>query len=242
MNNQSDGNTADVGRHVTREEFFYVIKDNYDEHAELAIPGYKEMHSAMVDFLTRRYRPEAPLRLLDLGAGTGKTTACILDAFPDASAVCIDLFGEMLAHAEQRLSSSGVRDRARLVQADFMKEPLGSEFDVCVSALAVHHQDGVGKKSLFRRIERSLKPGGHFCMIDWVRFDSEQMNEAALDAAEAHVRRAAPRIADDWVQHWRELNRPDTERELCEWLRDAGFSCAFCAVRHFGMAFIYASK
>jgi len=232
-----------VGRHVTRDEFFYVLQDNYDEHAELAIPGYREMHDALVDLLLREWGEGRPLKLLDLGTGTGKTAAGVLRRFKSGKAVCIDVFEEMMAHAQQRFEELGLLDRVELREADFMDCELGKGFDACVSALAIHHQDEAGKRALFGRIADSLAPGGYFCMIDWVKFPDEQKNQASLSAAEAHVRRHVPgAIADAWVHHWKYLNRPSTEEELCEWLVEAGFQFAFCAVRHFGMALIYGVK
>ena len=80
-------------------------------------------------------------------------------------------------------------------------------------------------------------------MIDWVKFEHEGMNRAALEAAESYVRRSVPsEIADAWVHHWKYLNRPSTEEELCDALLEAGFQFSFCAARHFGMALIYAIK
>lgn len=260
-----DGLRADsfIGRHVTRDEFFYVMQDNYDEHAELAIPGYREMHTVLVDLLGGVWRSDdAALRVLDLGAGTGKTTTAVLRKFRKAHAVCIDLFDEMLSHAADRFAQEdGMRERVELRSADFMTADLGSGFDVCVSALAIHHQDPAGKRSLFRKVYRALRPGGYFCMIDWVKFREQWKNEAALAAAESHVRIALERadresrqripdsvasnwtaVADAWVEHWRTKNLPDTEDDLCSWLGAAGFREFFCPVRHFGMAFIYAVK
>lgn len=251
------------GRQVTRDEFFYVMQDNYDAHAELAIPGYREMHTALVDLLGRVWRSDdVALRVLDLGAGTGKTTAAILRRFGKSHAVCIDLFDEMLSHAADRFAQEdGMRERVELRSADFMTADLGSGFDLCVSALAIHHQDPPGKRSLFREVYQALRPGGYFCIIDWVKFGEQWKNEAALAAAESHVRVALERagregrqripdsvasnwteVADAWVEHWRTKNLPDTEDDLCSWLEAAGFRQFFCAVRHFGMAFIYAVK
>lgn len=263
MNSNATSDSVFVGRQVTRDEFFYVMQDNYDEHAELAIPGYREMHTAMVELLSHAWDPrEKALRMLDLGAGTGKTTASVLQKFPSGTAVCIDLFDEMLAHAAERFArENAMRDRVELRSGDFMTAELGSGFDVCVSALAIHHQDAPGKRSLFAKIHGALKPGGYFCMIDWVKFREAWKNVATLEAAEGHVRAALERadgevrqrvpdavalnwatVANSWVEHWKTKNLPDTEDDLCRWLVEAGFRRSFCAVRHFGMALIYAVK
>jgi tRNA (cmo5U34)-methyltransferase len=223
-----------------RDEFFYVGEDNYDEHAEVAIPGYRHLHMAMVDLLERTIRREQAVRVLDLGVGTGKTSGCVLEAFPGANVVGVDLFDEMLAHARARLAAFG--SRVRLVQGDFMRQPLGTDYDLCVSALGIHHQDAAGKQALFARVYDALAPGGQFCMIDWVKFGDPRRQQAALEAAAWHVRRAAPSVADEWEDHWRHKNRPDTEEDLCDWLVEAGFDFTFSAVRHYGIALVHAVK
>ncbi len=229
------------GRHVTRQEFFYVLQDNYDEHAEVSIPGYLNMHTEMEQFASRRWNVSAPLRILDLGTGTGKTVELLLDHFPQSTAVAVDIFDEMLNHAQIRLCKYG--NRVELRKGDFSDMLLEQGYDLCVSALAIHHQNPQGKRDLFSRIYQSLMPGGCFCMIDWIKFDDPREEGAALEAAEVHVRSAVPdKIADQWVEHWRELNIPDTAENMCQWLRDAGFSFVFCPIHHYGMALIYAIK
>ena len=41
-------------------------------------------------------------------------------------------------------------------------------FDLVVSALAVHHLDGAGKADLFARVTARLRPGGRFVLGDIV--------------------------------------------------------------------------
>lgn len=229
------------GRHVPKEEFFYVLQNNYDEHAEIAIPGYIALHHELGELVARQWKPNTPLHILDLGTGTGKTLALLLDRFPESTAVAVDVFDEMLYHAERRLNN--FRNRIKLQKCDFSKEHFGENYDLCVSALAIHHQDPEGKKNLFLRIYESLNPGGCFCMIDWIKFKDPRKEHVALEAAKAHVRDVVPKdIAEEWVKHWCELNIPDTVEELSLWLREAGFSFVFCPIRHYGIALIYGIK
>ena len=148
-------------RPITDKDFFYVIQDNYDEHIELAIPFYQAMHAEI-----RRYLPQkgVPLRVLDLGCGTGKASAMILQQYPNATVRAIDLFEEMLKHARARLEPFA--GQIEYVQGDFREVPLGGSYDVCVSALAFHHLIEVEKKEMFRRVFMSLNASGRFLMID----------------------------------------------------------------------------
>ena len=50
----------------------------------------------------------AGLRLLDLGCGTGASTAALLDAAPQATITAVDASGEMLAQAKRKTWPSNV--------------------------------------------------------------------------------------------------------------------------------------
>jgi tRNA (cmo5U34)-methyltransferase len=224
---------------ISREDFFYVLKDNYDEHIELAIPFYREMHGEIARFVPEK---ATPLRALDLGCGTGKTSAAILHNFPASTVLAVDLFEEMLRHARTRLAR--FEGRVQYVQGDFRSLPLGSGYDVCVSALAIHHHTPEEKRETFKRIADALVPGGRFIMIDWTRFESPLVQRVSAAVAEQHAASSVPdeEVVKAWCEHWRDKNIPDTVENLVEWLMAAGFSHAECIVRYYGMAMIVAEK
>ena len=230
------------GRQITRDEFFYVRQNNYDEHAELAIPDYRQMHEVLVKILLAIWPNHPPLRVLDLGAGTGKTSGVILDKFRGATVKAVDLFEEMLEHAKLRLEE--FEDRVEYVQGDFMEIELGEGYDVCVSSLAVHHQTAEGKQELFERIFKALAPGGRFLMIDWVRLEEPTLHELSFEVAAENLQRAGlpARIEKAWKRHWRNKNIPETVPDLCSWLQKAGFRRAECVIKHYEIALICAEK
>jgi tRNA (cmo5U34)-methyltransferase len=239
MSNTSDP-IAQCRRIILPDEFFYVEQDNYDQHAELAIPFYREMHEALPSCAPRF----GPLRILDLGSGTGRTSLVFLirPEFSGSTVRAVELFEAMHTHAKARLCSFG--NRVKYVTGDFMEVPLGDDYDLCVSALAIHHQDPEGKRFLFRRIFEALRPGGRFLMIDWTKFNSPSLERVSMDSAVRHVELAKvpAEVVKQWVEHWRVKNRPDSVEDLCSWLTEAGFTHAECLIRHFGMALICAEK
>ena len=52
---------------------------------------------------------EAPIRVLDIGAGYGALSQQVLEVFPNASVVCHDFSEPMFEHARQRLAWAGPR-------------------------------------------------------------------------------------------------------------------------------------
>ncbi|MEI7909475.1 MAG: methyltransferase domain-containing protein [Verrucomicrobiota bacterium] len=228
-------------REIDQNEFFYVQKDNYDEHVELAIPLYREMHQEMVRIL-RSKENIVPWTTLDLGSGTGKTSAAILSSFSVARLDAMELFDSMQRHAEERLRKNA--DRVRFLTGDFMELPFDGPYDVCVSALAIHHQRPAGKQFLFRKIHDALAPGGIFIMIDWTNFSDPTSNElafqSACDTVLTNVRDDV--IIGNWIEHWRTKNIPNTVEDQCQWLRLAGFDNVEVILRFWGMAMLVARK
>jgi tRNA (cmo5U34)-methyltransferase len=226
-------------REIGEDEFFYVTQDNYDEHIELAIPFYQLMHKELI-----RYIPDTgrTVRALDLGCGTGKTSAMLLMNFPKLTVCAIDLFDEMLKHAKARLAKYD--GRVNYVRGDFRTVPLGTDYDVCTAALAIHHSTKSEKQELFSRICEALVPRGRFIMIDWTKFLSPFVQNVSAAVAEGNVKESGvgENIISEWCSHWREKNIPETVQDLQEWLLRAGFSSAECVIRYYGMAMICAEK
>src|SRR5690242_19223538 len=86
------------------------------------------------------------LAILELGIGTGETAKRVLAAHPGANLTAVDSSKEMLERAR------GVVPQADLRLARLEDELPAGPFDLVVSALAVHHLDGRGKRDLFRRV------------------------------------------------------------------------------------------
>jgi len=86
----------------SRDDFFYVLQDSYDDVAELSLPHYQEAHDLIADVLRERAAPARAA--LDLGTGSGKTALTVLEVHPDVRLTAVDLFPEMLAHGRRRLS------------------------------------------------------------------------------------------------------------------------------------------
>lgn len=129
----------------------------YDELMAEEVPAYPMLQSEVVVAT----RGVVAKRILDLGVGTGITAQRVLAAHPGAEIVGIDASEAMLTRARAMLPPGAELRVARL------EDPLPEgPFELVVSALAVHHLDGVGKAELFRRVSEILAPGGRFVLGD----------------------------------------------------------------------------
>jgi ubiquinone/menaquinone biosynthesis C-methylase UbiE len=126
-------------------------------------------------------------RVLDLGAGTGRSSIMVLEARPKATLVALDLFGESFEQhfgpsespqdiLLRNLKAAGVDQRATMVTADMRKLPFEpAAFDAIVSAYAVDHLDHQGVSQALAEAARVMKPGGDFLLIlvgkePWIHF------------------------------------------------------------------------
>ena len=100
-------------------------------------------------------------RILDLGCGTGTLIEHLLQMFPEAEVVGIDVSEEMLKVAKQKLSESV---ELKLGSADNLPFPNNS-FDVIVSTSVFHYfRDPI---RVLQEVKRVLKPYGRLVITDW---------------------------------------------------------------------------
>jgi tRNA (cmo5U34)-methyltransferase len=174
--------------------------DTYLAEMAAEVPGYEELQQAVVA-ATAAVRA---MRVLELGTGSGETALRVRAGHPEASWVGIDASEAMLARARERLPDADLR--LQRLEDELPEGP----FDLVVSALAVHHLDGAGKRDLFARVARVLQPDGLFVLGDVVVPPEGQ--EGPIDI--------------DW-----EMDVPDSVADQLAWLRAAGFEAEASSVR-----------
>jgi len=178
---------------------------SYDGEIRRMVPRYEEIHDTLLALLALR----PPARFLDLGSGTGYTLRRVLEAFPQAMAVGLDVSNEMLDRARLRLD--GLEDRVVLRASDIARPEIDGSYDAIVSILAVHHLYADEKRHLFSRIWEHIEPGGVFLLADYFRPAMDRLSEL-YD------------LPDEPDPHEAEHDHPDTAAEHLAWLTAAGFA------------------
>jgi SAM-dependent methyltransferase len=133
--------------------------------------------NTMPDLPTQAFLSSGAGRVLDLGAGTGRSSIMVLKERPQVTLVASDLFGTSFAHhfgpgerPQDRLlanlRAAGVNDRAAIETADMLKLPFGDDtFDAIVSAYAMDHLGRDGARTALVEAHRVLKPRGDFLLM-----------------------------------------------------------------------------
>lgn len=190
--------------------------------------------------------------IVDLGCGTGTLTTVLMDRFPNAKVLGIDLDPTLLPLARARTSQSP--ERAHFVQTDLREESwlenTPTSVDAVVSATALHWPNRPQLESLYSQLTQILKPGGVFLNADHVGSES-----GLIQASWEKHRKTILQIDDkepgeDWDSFWTAYldmlgsgARQSRARATGEWegiesglplvwhldqLRDCGFSYVDC--------------
>jgi ubiquinone/menaquinone biosynthesis C-methylase UbiE len=138
---------------------FDGLADIYDAQILNKVPQYDLLRQVLFDFVP--FSVDAAGKVLDLGVGTGTTALEVLQKYPAAWLVGVDVSTKMLEHARLKLQPH--ESRTQLVQADFRSLPPLGKFDLVYSILAIHHLAAEDKQELFKKNRRQLADKRNLC-------------------------------------------------------------------------------
>ncbi|MEQ1887133.1 MAG: class I SAM-dependent methyltransferase [Bryobacteraceae bacterium] len=216
-------------RHLTIAEGFDRAAANYDQARRKLVPCFDHFYGWVVRLLP--FAIDAPIDVLDLGAGTGLLSAWVLEGFPNARLHLVDLSEPMLARARERFANRATAPPTppTMNVLDYAHSPLDGPYDAIVSALSIHHLTDDLKRDLYARIFAALRPGGVFINADQVLGTTVELEKAyqqtwyndarALGATDEELNAALIRMQED---------RSATLDAQLEWLNDLGFETVDC--------------
>jgi tRNA (cmo5U34)-methyltransferase len=157
----------------TASDYFGAMAGAYDSLIRRSVPRYDEMTNRLVDYL-----PAEPVRVLELGCGTGNLSMRLAATRPNASLTLVDGSREMTALTRSRLDQAKLGGIARheFITATFESLALPARsFDLVVSSISLHHVSDKG--SLYERIRALLTSGGRFCFADQIRGEPDRNHQ-----------------------------------------------------------------
>ena len=202
------------------------------------------------------HRREAPVRILDVGAGWGPLTIHLLDLFPAARATLLDYSEAMLAEARTRLA--GHADRADYLVGDLNRagafaaavDLAGAPFDAVVASCCFHNIEPAERvPELYREVRAAVAPGGCFLNLDTVGTNGPLLRDVFHRARVERLRRRRSRetglmpsseAAEAALRARRDNHEPSTRSVAAhlEWLTAAGFDAVECFWRDGGTALV----
>jgi tRNA (cmo5U34)-methyltransferase len=122
---------------------------------------------------------DAPIQILELGAGHGLLTRLVLERFPRSHVLALDLNPAMIEEGQRRLAPFGERMQYRQWDLAQPGWPGGSDgpFDAAISSLALHHLERQRKSQLAEQLFARLRPSGLFLNLDYVGAPTERLAE-----------------------------------------------------------------
>ncbi len=150
------------------------VPRSFDAHARTydklvgSNPGYHE-HLRLTAKRMGLPNRGAGLRLLDIGCGTGASTAALLDAAPEADITAVDASAEMLAQAQRKTWPRNVRFVHGNAENLAMSGIVGP-YDGILAAYLLRnlvHQDAA-----LRQFHRLLRPGAPIAIHEYSVRDS----------------------------------------------------------------------
>ncbi len=168
--------------------------ENYDRSI-LQRLLFRPAHQAIIGRI-RAGGDDRPLRILDVGCGTGIFARRSLEALPGATVWGVDLVAAMLAKGRSRWRA--YRGRITPVQGDSERLPFrNGTFDVVTCANSFHHYPH--QQRAVEEMHRVLKPGGRLILVDGSR-DSAWgwlIYDVCVAAVEGDVSHASARRVRD---------------------------------------------
>jgi SAM-dependent methyltransferase len=164
--------------------------------------------------------------ILNIGSGPGALALAALEHCPKARVVAVDYDPVLLAIGEQVAE-------ARAVQVDFLRADLREsawwaeyegQFDLVVSATALHWLTADNLSEMYGRVHGALKPGAWFTFSDHLASDDDEMQARhramLLQEQETAFRETG---ALTWDAFWEELGRELGQGQLDGACDEAGF-------------------
>ena len=144
-------------------EFFDEHASLYDAYQQACVPRYHEAMSVATGWLDRFIAKEHETRFLDVGCGTGNTTAEILKLFPGAHVSCVDGSTEMISRAQNKFQGRNVGFHAQEIGREgWNRQWIGNPFDAAISLFVLEHLPFDTYRQVLSDLFEVLKPGAWF--------------------------------------------------------------------------------
>lgn len=219
-------------------EVFWGENDSrhFIEVGRVHIPSRDEIRDVILDLMP--VDADEPFFAAELGVGAGWLAEAILERFPGANVLGLDLSPAMLREAEARLQPFAGRfrlERFRLEDRSWL-EGVGTDVRCFVSSLVIHHLDAPAKQVLYRDLYQHLTAGGAVLIADLVAPRTEWERRYMADGWEAEVKRQSLQftgslqtyqqfLADhsNWYRYPDPGDMPSSIPDHLAWLEEAGF-------------------
>ncbi len=145
-------------------------RDDLERHATTIAEVSRAATPFILPFLRECVAAVDPVRLLDIGCGTGVYLQAMLEAAPRARGEGIDLAADVVADARARLAATDVAERAGVVAGDardLLADRAGT-YDVVTLVNNIYYFDAATRVGLYRQVRETLTSRGELVVVTMV--------------------------------------------------------------------------
>jgi len=217
-------------------EHFAKQAEDYEKLMVRLVPQFLEQHEIIRELL-----PEADkqYRVLDLGCGNGVLSEMVFDKLPRSHIVAFDLTENMLQAYSKKLAAHAGKFELRA--GDFRTDPLGSEYDIIIAGLTLHHLTREERETFYQTLFNAMQPGGLFIARDIIVDEDEEIARQHYYLWKNFMR-SQGEDADFWYAKHMEKDFPISLSNHFSWLKKAGFAHTACHWRLYNFAITSAKK
>lgn len=211
---------------------------------------YDDLQMAIADVVGEETKKDKKYNVLEIGVGSGITTAFVLDGLKNQKNInifAIDNEEKMLNEAKDRFSNA---ENVKFIYADiieYLKEIPDGFFDGSYTGYVIHNFDFKLRQEFFKELGRVTKKGGFFVSGDKIVVDDKEKQKEFLDKEIALYdsldKIGKSEIKEEWIKHYAEdeLIR-FTESEQKKLLTENGFTNIKIIFRELMGAVVVAKK
>jgi tRNA (cmo5U34)-methyltransferase len=194
--------------------FSFDTIDNFEEHIETSVPGYKQLNEYIISILGYFLNNS---KLVDIGCSTGYLLNKISFFYPDNELIGLDISQNLFNQAK-------INDKISLVEFDLNKEEL-IKADVYTSIFTLQFLPIATRIKIIKDIYNKLPKGGCFILSEKIFLDNGKMQDIYNFSHYDYKEKTFS--ANDIFKKQKDLRRimkPITEKENIDYIKDAGFT------------------
>ena len=216
---------------------FNEAAEKYDIQRKCLIPMMDLFYKTGAELVGLKNRTG---KILDLGAGTGLFTKYVIEKYPKADYILVDIAEQMLDTAKERFSEF---QNVKFKVQDYRKGMPQEKYDAIISSLSIHHLESTEKDTLYRNIYNVLNEDGVFINADQVKGEDEESEKIVKGYHVNHIKNCS--LSEEEKEKTYErmaLDKMDTMTDQINMLKNAGFKSVDIYYKYYNFVVFRAKK